>query len=161
MQDIRTSTDVLGSMAQELRFRGASVGHERQPQSAVHPIKQACDQKSTHARFRKAPPSPASIRYNSYMMTLRRLVLFLLLLTVPFQAAVGATGYVCGHGSHHAGASAVASGDNSPTVGHRHDRAFQGHGASSHASHHGDGHVSLAGAADAVAQDATGGCRRD
>ena len=88
------------------------------------------------------------------MMTLRRLVLFVLLLTVPFQAAVGATGYVCGHGAHHAGASAGASRDNSPSLEHPHDRAFEGHGASSHGSHHGDGHVSLAGAADAVGQDA-------
>ena len=33
------------------------------------------------------------------VMTLRRLVLFVLLLTVPFQAAIGAAGSICSHGS--------------------------------------------------------------
>jgi hypothetical protein len=35
------------------------------------------------------------------MHLLRRFVLFLLLLTVPFQAALGATGLLCATGAHH------------------------------------------------------------
>jgi hypothetical protein len=39
----------------------------------------------------------------------RRIVLFLLLLTVPFQAAVGSTGFVCGHGIADEASDAVAA----------------------------------------------------
>src|SRR4030095_6837591 len=35
------------------------------------------------------------------MLLLRRAVLFLLLITVPFQAALGATGFLCATGAHH------------------------------------------------------------
>ena len=44
------------------------------------------------------------------VMTLRRLLLFLLLLTVPFQAAIGATGFICSHGSSDAVTEPVLEG---------------------------------------------------
>ena len=44
------------------------------------------------------------------VMTLRRLVLFVLLLTVPFQAAIGAAGSICSHGSSDAVTDAAFNG---------------------------------------------------
>lgn len=49
------------------------------------------------------------------MRKLRRVVLMLLLLTVPFQAALGATGLLCAAGAHHAQQEAL--------VAHHHDDA--------------------------------------
>jgi hypothetical protein len=57
------------------------------------------------------------------MAVLRRFVLLLLLLTVPFQAALGATGLLCAAGAHHSEVAASAT--------HNHDRAAAGH------AHHG------------------------
>jgi hypothetical protein len=53
------------------------------------------------------------------MKSLRRFVLFLLLLTVPFHTAIGATGYVCGHGAHHAVQTAKAAGTEHLASHHR------------------------------------------
>lgn len=44
------------------------------------------------------------------VMTLRRFVLFVLLLTVPLQAAIGATGSICSHGSSDAVPGAAFNG---------------------------------------------------
>src|SRR4029450_9136247 len=70
------------------------------------------------------------------MHLLRRFVLFVLLLTVPFQAALGATGLLCAAGAHHAqheasaphshGALAVSEHDHESTMsGDHHDLAAQ------------------------------------
>ena len=44
------------------------------------------------------------------VIALRHLGLFVLLLTVPFQAAIGATGFVCSHGSNDAVPDAAFNG---------------------------------------------------
>jgi len=71
---------------------------------------------------------------------MRRIVLFLLLLTVPFQAALGATGYLCANGAHHAQQGAEA--------------APHGHGAEMASEHHGHGDA-LAARDDAVAESSS------
>ena len=55
-------------------------------------------------------------------MAFRRLVLLVLLLTVPFQAAFGASGLLCAAGTHH--------DQRSPPAAHAHDAV------SMHAHHH-------------------------
>ena len=51
------------------------------------------------------------------MIGIRRVVLLVLLMTVPFQAALGATGMLCGPGTHHAQQHAVSTA-------HAHDIAM-------------------------------------
>lgn len=78
------------------------------------------------------------------MKALRRAVLFVLLLTVPFQTAIGATGYVCGHGALHPAAPTGKRGGESLGAAHRHDPASRthavapsiGHAHGEHASAH-------------------------
>ena len=52
------------------------------------------------------------------MRLLRRLVLIVLLLTVPFQAVLGAAGLLCAGGAHHAQEAGAGS--------HSHDTATAG-----------------------------------
>ena len=56
------------------------------------------------------------------MAGFRRAVFFVLLLTVPFQAALGVSGLVCGAGAHHAqhAASTPHGHDGAAEVGHHH-----------------------------------------
>lgn len=56
------------------------------------------------------------------MSMFRRTVVFLLLLTAPFQAALGATGMLCASGGHHAqdGASALHSHDTAAATPYHH-----------------------------------------
>lgn len=74
------------------------------------------------------------------MPTLRRGVLLLLMLTVPFQAALGATGMLCAPGAHHAqyGASTPHSHDGAPSGEHHHDANAEGahHDAAAEPSTH-------------------------
>ena len=64
------------------------------------------------------------------MKALRRTVLFLLLLTVPFQTAIGATGYVCGHAVRHSSGLTVNSGVATHAGDHRHGSGSHAHAAS-------------------------------
>ena len=54
------------------------------------------------------------------MRLLRRAVLFLLLLTVPFQAALGTTGFLCATGAHHAAAAPPHGHGTEMTSEHHH-----------------------------------------
>lgn len=63
------------------------------------------------------------------MKALRRAVLFLLLLTVPFQIAIGATGYVCGHAALHSSGWTVKRGEPVATS-HQHWSNSHAHAAS-------------------------------
>ena len=69
------------------------------------------------------------------MKALRRAVLFLLLLTVPFQTAIGATGYVCGHSALHSTAPTAKRGSESLGAAHRHDPASRAHAVSPSIGH--------------------------
>jgi hypothetical protein len=78
------------------------------------------------------------------MGVLRRVVLLLLLLTVPFQAALGATGLLCATGGHHTQSVAAVphSHDSAIAGGHHHDEpALDGHhdGAAEPGSHESHG----------------------
>ena len=77
--------------------------------------------------------------YSGCMKALRRFVLFLLLVTVPFQSAIGATGYVCGHGAHHAVQTAKAAGAQHLASHHRHASLAQAD-AGSHSAQHAHPH---------------------
>lgn len=58
------------------------------------------------------------------MNGLRRIVLFVLLLTVPFQAALGATGVICSTSSHHGHDAAVQAHPHaSGAIAHHHHDA--------------------------------------
>ena len=62
------------------------------------------------AAQRDIPEAPHRFDIMANVLTLRRLVLFVLLLTVPFQAAIGAAGSVCSHGSSDAVTDAAFNG---------------------------------------------------
>src|SRR5205823_10690833 len=54
------------------------------------------------------------------MFLLRRIVVIVLLACVPFQAAVGATGFVCPNGAHHSDSSGAFADDHDATALHQH-----------------------------------------
>ncbi len=75
------------------------------------------------------------------MKRFRPVVLLVLLLTVPFQAAVGASGLLCAAVTHHGQAVQMAAHDHAgvPTADHHHpaDMAAGDHHASTASGHHG------------------------
>jgi|SRR5882672_4488566 len=64
------------------------------------------------------------------MRSIRRVVLLVLLLAVPFQAAIGATGALCSPNSHHSHDAVVEThADGSPASGghHHHSKSAPAH----------------------------------
>ena len=89
------------------------------------------------------------------MKALRRAVLFVLLLTVPFQTAIGATGYVCGHAVRHSSGITVNSDAAPYASAHRHSSGSHAHAASySSVRHIHAGHASAYDAVDSGAMQA-------
>ena len=92
-----------------------------------------------------AKDAPESVRYNIFVMNFRRIILVLLLIAVPFQAAVGSTGFVCGHSMGQTGPGTVtAHGSHSVVPNHErfvHRHADSDPGSTTHAHHaSGQGH---------------------
>src|SRR6266542_1437428 len=64
------------------------------------------------------------------MSSFRRIVMIVLLACVPFQAAAGATGFVCPNGAHHSDSLSTLTDDHDVTALHQHRAldAFGDHG---------------------------------
>jgi hypothetical protein len=71
----------------------------------------------------------------SLVIRLRRIALFVVLLTVPFQAAVGAIGLICGHGTHHSQHSGSDIDSNFDLHHHGDDAAAPAHQHQHHGTH--------------------------
>jgi|SRR5882724_10449165 len=68
------------------------------------------------------------------MSLLRRIVVIVLLACVPFQAAVGATGFVCPNGAHHSDSPSALADDHDAMAPHHH-HGLDDSGVHDHAVH--------------------------
>src|SRR5437762_14168935 len=75
---------------------------------------------------------PICVWYAIEMSSLRRIIVVALLACVPFQAAIGATGFVCPNGAHHSDSSSALADDHDASTPHQH-RAPDASGLHGHA----------------------------